>query len=142
MFELIKFRSMRADAEKNGAVWADEEDLRITRVGRWIRKWRLDEIPQMWNVLRGDMSLVGPRPERPEFVSQLEKLIPYYQIRHAIKPGITGWAQVNYKYGASVNDALEKLRYELFYMKNMSGLLDLHILLLTVRVMLFGQGAR
>ena len=142
VFELIKFRSMRADAEKNGAVWADEEDLRITRVGRWIRKWRLDEIPQMWNVLRGDMSLVGPRPERPEFVSQLEKLIPYYQIRHAIKPGITGWAQVNYKYGASVNDALEKLRYELFYMKNMSGLLDLHILLLTVRVMLFGQGAR
>lgn len=141
-FELLKFRSMKVDAEKNGAVWAGKNDERVTRVGRWIRKMRMDEIPQLWNVLRGDMSFIGPRPERPEFVQMLEKGLPYYSVRHAVKPGVTGWAQVNYPYGASVKDALEKLGYELFYMKNMSFLLDIHILLRTVRVVMFGSGAR
>ena len=141
-FEIIKFRSMRADAEPHGAVWAGEDDPRITRVGRIIRKTRIDEIPQMWNVLKGAMSFIGPRPERPEFVAQLSEEIPFYSLRHTVKPGITGWAQVNYKYGASKSDAVEKLRYELFYIKNLSPLLDMHILLKTVRVVLFGLGAR
>jgi len=141
-FDLIKFRSMRQDAETNGAVWAQENDPRVTRVGRIIRKLRIDELPQLWNVLNGDMSFVGPRPERPEFVKILKEEIPYYSLRHSMRPGITGWAQVNYRYGASKEDALEKLQYDLYYIKNMSMFLDFYILLRTVRVMLFGTGAR
>ncbi len=142
-FWLLKFRSMRHGAEDGtGAVWARPGDDRVTRVGRVIRLLRLDEIPQMWNVLKGEMSFIGPRPERPEFVKELKKKIPYYSFRHTIKPGITGWAQVNYSYGASEEDALEKLQYDLFYLKNMSALLDLHILLRTIRVVLFRQGSR
>jgi len=142
IFRLVKLRSMTVDAEANGAVWAKKEDPRVTRVGRIIRKLRIDEIPQMWNVLKGDMNFFGPRPERPEFVEMLKEKIPYYDLRHAVKPGITGWAQVNYPYGASVEDALEKLKYDLFYIKNLSPFLDFHILLRTVRVVLFGKGAR
>ena len=141
-FELIKFRSMGVNAEANGAVWAQENDPRVTRVGRIIRKVRIDELPQLWNVLAGDMSFVGPRPERPEFVSMLKNEVPYYSLRHSMRPGITGWAQVNYPYGASKEDAMEKLQYDLFYIKNMSVFMDLYILLQTVRVMLFGKGAR
>lgn len=142
VYELLKFRSMTQDAEASGAVWAQQNDPRISRVGRIMRKTRIDEIPQMWNVLKGDMSFVGPRPERPEFVSELGKEIPYYHFRHAVKPGITGWAQVNYRYGASKEDALEKLQYDLYYIKNFSLFLDLHIILRTIRVVLFGMGAR
>ncbi|OPY70879.1 MAG: UDP-N-acetylgalactosamine-undecaprenyl-phosphate N-acetylgalactosaminephosphotransferase [Syntrophorhabdaceae bacterium PtaU1.Bin034] len=142
VFELIKFRSMRPDAEANGAVWASAKDPRVTRVGAVIRKLRIDEIPQIWNVLKGDMSFIGPRPERPEFVETLQKKIPYYALRHSVKPGITGWAQVSYPYGASEEDALEKLQYDLYYIKNLSPFLDFHILLRTVKVVLFGKGAR
>lgn len=142
VFEIFKFRSMKDNAELNGAVWAEENDPRITRIGRIIRKLRVDEIPQIWNVLKGDMSFIGPRPERPEFVEKLNEEIPYYQLRHAIKPGITGWAQVNYRYGASKEDALEKLQYDIYYIKNMSAFLDLHILLRTLRVVFFQFGAR
>ena len=142
IFTLWKFRSMRQDAEENGAVWAVKNDDRVTRVGRWIRLLRIDEIPQLYNVLRGEMSLIGPRPERPEFVRELEKQIPYYNIRHAVRPGITGWAQVNYRYGASVKDARNKLEYDLYYIKNRSLLLDTKIILKTIGVVLFGQGAR
>jgi sugar transferase (PEP-CTERM system associated) len=141
-FELFKFRSMRMDAEENGAVWARVNDCRVTRVGKVIRLLRIDEIPQLWNVLRGDMSFVGPRPERPEFVRDLRREIPYYSLRHAVRPGITGWAQINYPYGASREDALEKLQYDLYYIKNMSMILDLYILLRTARVVLFASGAR
>jgi sugar transferase (PEP-CTERM system associated) len=140
---LLKFRSMLVNAEDGtGAVWAAPGDNRVTNVGRVIRLLRIDEIPQMWNVLKGEMSFIGPRPERPEFVKELEGKIPYYSLRHMIKPGITGWAQVNYPYGASEEDALEKLQYDLYYLKNMSALLDLHILLRTIRVVLFRQGSR
>jgi len=142
VFVLWKFRSMRQDAEQNGAVWAEEIDSRVTRVGKWIRLLRIDEIPQLYNVFRGEMSLIGPRPERPEFIQELEKQIPYYGIRHSVRPGITGWAQVNYRYGASVEDALRKLEYDLYYIKNMSLLLDFKIILKTIGVVLFGQGAR
>ena len=142
IFELIKFRSMRIDSEVNGAVWAEKNDPRVTRVGRLIRLLRFDEIPQFWNVLKGDMSLVGPRPERPEFVRELIEEIPYYSLRHAVAPGITGWAQVNYSYGASKEDALAKLEYDLYYIKNLSPLLDMLILARTVRTVLFGRGAR
>ena len=142
VFNLYKFRSMRIDAETNGAVWAKEHDLRVTRVGRFIRKCRLDEIPQLWNVLKGDMSLVGPRPERPEFEEELIREIPYFSLRHAVVPGITGWAQVNYPYGASMEDAVEKLQYDIYYIKNLSPFLDLLILGKTVRTVLFGRGAR
>ncbi len=142
VFEIIKFRSMVCDAEKNGAMWAVDEDSRITRVGRFLRKLRIDELPQLLNVIKGDMSLVGPRPERPEFVEELQKTIPFYFIRHVIKPGLTGWAQVNYKYGASKEDALEKLQYDLFYIKNMGFMLDIRVILKTIRVVLFGLGAR
>jgi sugar transferase (PEP-CTERM system associated) len=142
VFELVKFRSMTVDAEQNGAVWASKKDPRVTRVGRIIRKLRIDEVPQVWNVLKGDISFIGPRPERPEFVETLEKKIPYYGLRHSVKPGITGWAQVNYPYGASEEDALEKLQYDLFYIKNLSAFLDFHILLKTVRVVLSQKGAR
>lgn len=142
-FWLVKFRSMRRDAEAGtGVVWAKPGDDRVTKVGRLIRGLRIDEIPQMWNVLKGEMSFIGPRPERPEFVKELKGKIPYYSLRHTIKPGITGWAQVNYGYGASEEDALEKLQYDLYYLKNMSALLDLHILLRTIRVVLFRQGSR
>jgi len=142
-FELCKFRSMVADAEAGrGPTWAVANDSRVTRVGRVLRKYRLDEIPQMWNVLKGDMSFVGPRPERPEFVEELQKQIPYYSERHTVKPGITGWAQINYPYGASVEDALEKLKYDLFYIKNMSLLLDLLIIFQTIKIVLSRRGAR
>ena len=133
---------MSQDAEKNGAQWASKEDPRTTRVGRLIRLIRIDELPQIYNVFLGDMSLIGPRPERPEFVRQLEAEIPYYGIRHSVSPGITGWAQVNYHYGASVEDSLKKLEYDIFYIKKMSLLLDAKIVLKTIGVVLFGQGAR
>lgn len=141
-FEIFKFRSMRTDAEKNGAKWAQENDDRITRVGRFIRKTRIDEIPQAINILRGEMSFVGPRPERPEFVRMLETEIPHYHARHLIKPGITGWAQVKHEYTASVEGARDKLTYDLFYIKHFSLLLDLLIVLMTVRVALLGIGSR
>ena len=141
-FEIIKFRSMTVNAETDGAVWAQENDPRVTLVGKFIRKTRIDELPQLWNILRGDMTLIGPRPERPEFVEQLKKDIPYYSLRHAIKPGLTGWAQVNYRYGASTEDAMEKLQYDLYYIRHLSFRLDLRIFFRTIRVMLFGIGAR
>lgn len=141
-FELIKFRSMKIDAEKNGAVWAMKNDPRVTRVGKVIRLLRIDELPQLWNVLKGEMSFVGPRPERPEFVESLKKEIPFYSLRHSIRPGITGWAQVNYPYGATVKDALAKLEYDLYYIKNMILPLDMIIIAKTIRTVLFGKGAR
>lgn len=141
-FTVLKFRSMTVDAEKHGAVWAQKGDTRVTKVGKFIRKVRIDELPQLWNVLRGDMSLIGPRPERMEFVRELEKVIPYFYVRHTVKPGVTGWAQVCYPYGASVEDARYKLEYDLYYIKNMSPLLDLKIVLKTVGVILFPKGAR
>ena len=141
-FTAWKFRSMTQNAEENGAIWATEEDPRTTRVGRMIRMFRIDELPQIYNVFMGHMSLIGPRPERPEFVKQLEEKIPYYGIRHVVRPGITGWAQINYPYGASVADALRKLEYDIFYIKNMSLLLDAKIVLKTIAVVIFGQGAR
>jgi sugar transferase (PEP-CTERM system associated) len=142
-FDVIKFRSMRTDAEASGeAVWASQNDPRVTRVGAFIRKTRIDELPQLFNVLRGDMSFVGPRPERPMFVEELKCRIPFYEQRHRVKPGITGWAQLCYPYGASVQDAKEKLQYDLYYLKNHSLLLDLIILLQTVEVVLVGEGAR
>lgn len=141
-FTLYKFRSMRTDAEKGTPIWARNDDDRVTLVGRVIRKTRLDELPQLWNVLRGDMSFVGPRPERPFFVEQLAAQIPFYQQRHAVKPGITGWAQVKYRYGASVEDAMEKLRYDLYYIKNLSTGFDLTIMFDTVKVILFRKGAQ
>jgi len=139
-FTLFKFRSMRQDAEKDGPVWAQEQDSRITRVGAFIRKTRLDEIPQVFNVLRGDMSFIGPRPERPYFVDLLKSKIRFYELRHYVKPGITGWAQVMYRYGASVEDAYQKLQYDLYYAKNVSLRLDLLILLKTVKVVIAGEG--
>jgi sugar transferase (PEP-CTERM system associated) len=143
IFTCYKLRTMRPDAEAaTGPVWAGEDDPRITPIGRILRKLRLDEIPQLWNVVKGDMALVGPRPERPEFVESLSKAIPYYTLRHAIRPGITGWAQVNYKYGSSVEDAKEKLKYDLFYIKNMSFGLDLTTLLYTTKVVFLGRGAQ
>ena len=142
-FEIYKFRSMHVDAEaKLGPVWAGENDDRATFVGKFIRKARIDELPQLFNVFRGDMSFVGPRPERPFFVNELKKEIPYYEVRNVVKPGITGWTQVKYPYGATVDDAKEKLQYDIFYIKNMSPVLDLIIVLLTVRIILFGRGAR
>jgi sugar transferase (PEP-CTERM system associated) len=142
-FVIYKFRTMEVNAERNtGAVWARENDKRVTRVGKLLRKTRLDEIPQLFNVLKGDMSFIGPRPERPEFVGQLKEIIPYYSERHFIKPGITGWAQIKYPYGASVKDAIEKLRYDLYYIKHFSLFLDLLIVLETVKVVLFGRGGR
>jgi len=143
VFTIWKFRSMVDNAEfGSGPLWATDNDSRVTRVGRVLRKFRLDEIPQMWSVLKGDMSFVGPRPERPEFVAQLARIIPYYSQRHGVKPGITGWAQVSYGYGASVQDAIEKLKYDLFYIKNMSLVLDLVILWKTVKIVLLKSGAR
>ncbi|WP_448663206.1 TIGR03013 family XrtA/PEP-CTERM system glycosyltransferase [Sphingomonas sp. CJ20] len=142
-FDVIKLRSMRQDAEVAGqAVWAEKNDPRITRIGRVIRKLRIDELPQCWTVLKGEMSFVGPRPERPQFVEDLEQKLPYYAERHMVKPGITGWAQVNYPYGASIEDSRQKLEYDLFYAKNYSPFLDILILLQTLRVILFPEGAR
>jgi sugar transferase (PEP-CTERM system associated) len=142
-FEILKIRSMREDAEVGGvAVWAQKDDPRITRVGSIIRKLRIDELPQAWTVLSGQMSLVGPRPERPQFVADLEARLPYYAERHVVKPGITGWAQINYPYGASIEDARQKLEYDLYYAKNYTPFLDLLILLQTVRVVLWPEGAR
>lgn len=142
-YDIFKIRSMRTDAEAAGkAVWASENDPRVTRVGRIIRKLRIDELPQTWCVLKGDMSFVGPRPERPSFVEELETKLPYYAERHMVKPGLTGWAQINYPYGASVEDARVKLEYDLYYAKNYSPFLDLLILLQTVRVVLWPEGAR
>lgn len=142
-FTIFKFRSMRADAEQDGKPrWAQANDDRTTRVGRFIRKTRIDELPQIFNVFMGDMSFVGPRPERPYFVAELNQQIPYYGVRHTIKPGITGWAQVRHEYGASVEDAIEKLQYDLYYVKNHSLFLDLMILFQTVQVVLWGKGAR
>ena len=142
-FDVIKLRSMRQDAEVNGkAVWAEKDDPRITRIGRIIRKTRIDELPQCWSVLKGEMSFVGPRPERPQFVEDLETKLPYYAERHMVKPGITGWAQINYPYGASIEDSRQKLEYDLYYAKNYSPFLDVLILLQTIRVVLFPEGAR
>ena len=142
LFTLCKFRSMRTDAEQGTPIWAKDKDDRVTRVGRFIRLSRLDELPQFWNVLRGDMSFVGPRPERQFFVEQLETVIPFYAARHAVKPGVTGWAQVKYRYGSSVEDALEKLRYDLYYIKHRSLVFDLTILLDTVKVIIARKGAQ
>jgi sugar transferase (PEP-CTERM system associated) len=142
LFTLCKFRSMRSDAEKGTPIWAQTNDNRVTRVGRFIRLTRLDELPQLLNVLRGDMSFVGPRPERPYFVQQLTAQIPFYAERHAVKPGVTGWAQVRYRYGASVEDAMEKLRYDLYYIKNLSIAFDLTIVIDTVKVIVCAKGAQ
>ena len=141
-FQILKFRSMCQNAEEEGAVWALPRDPRITRVGAFIRKSRIDELPQLFNVLRGDMSFVGPRPERPEFVDELAKSLSFYRSRHAVKPGITGWAQLCYPYGASDHDSLEKLQYDLFYVKHRSLIFDFAIVLQTVEVVLWGKGAR
>jgi sugar transferase (PEP-CTERM system associated) len=142
-FTCLKFRSMGKDAEKNGvAVWAKTNDVRITRVGQFIRKTRIDELPQLFNVLRGDMSLVGPRPERPTFVEQLKNEVPFYDIRHTVKPGLTGWAQVRFSYGASIEDSRRKLQFDLYYVKNHSLFLDMLTLFETVRVVLFREGSR
>jgi sugar transferase (PEP-CTERM system associated) len=142
-FQLVKFRSMRTDAERDGvARWASQNDDRVTRVGRTIRKVRLDELPQLWNVLKGEMSLIGPRPERPQFVADLATKIDYYNLRHCLKPGLAGWAQLRYPYGASEDDAEEKLKYDLYYVKNHNLLFDLLILIQTVEVVLFRRGAR
>ncbi|MGQ2940839.1 MAG: TIGR03013 family XrtA/PEP-CTERM system glycosyltransferase [Blastomonas fulva] len=141
-FEIIKLRSMRIDAEVDGAQWAQKNDPRVTRLGRFIRKVRIDELPQAWSVLKGDMSFVGPRPERPEFVASLETQMRYYNERHMVKPGITGWAQINYPYGASVEDSRHKLEYDLYYAKNYTPFLDLLIILQTLRVVLWPDGAR
>jgi sugar transferase (PEP-CTERM system associated) len=142
VFDVLKFRSMRLDAEKDGAVYATRNDPRVTRFGTIMRKTRIDELPQLLNVLSGEMSFVGPRPERPEFVGDLEQKIPYYRERHTVKPGITGWAQLCYPYGSSEKDTIEKLQYDLYYVKNRSLLFDLVILVQTVEVVLWGKGAR
>jgi exopolysaccharide biosynthesis polyprenyl glycosylphosphotransferase len=141
-FEVLKFRSMRTDAEKDGAQWATINDSRVTGIGKHLRKFRLDELPQFWNVLRGDMSFVGPRPERAVFIAELRKHIPYYDERHSVRPGLTGWAQVQYPYGASVEDAYRKLEYDLFYLKNMSVLFDFAIVFQTIRTVLTAKYGR
>src|SRR5580704_3147300 len=143
VFDCLKFRTMRADAEADsGPTWASDEDPRITTIGKFLRRSRLDEIPQIWNVLRGDMGFVGPRPERPEFVSELSEQIPYYNVRHAVRPGITGWAQINYGYGSSVEESKEKLRFDLYYIRNVSVSLDLLIVFYSVRAVIIGRGVR
>jgi sugar transferase (PEP-CTERM system associated) len=143
VFTLYKFRSMYRDAEaSSGAVWAKRDDPRVTPVGRWLRRLRLDETPQLFNVLKGEMSIVGPRPERPEFVAELAERIPYYRQRHCVKPGITGWAQINLQYGDTVEDTITKLEYDLFYIKNLAPALDLFIMFHTAKVMLLWRGAR
>lgn len=140
LFNIIKFRSMRPDAEKDGAKWATKNDDRVTRIGHFIRKYRIDELPQLFNVFKGEMSFIGPRPERPEFVEKLVREVPYYNQRHNVKPGLAGWAQLNYPYGASVEDSMEKLKFDLYYVKHQSMLLDILILIRTVEIVLFGKG--
>lgn len=140
LFNILKFRSMGVNAEANGAQYASKNDHRVTRVGKYIRKYRIDELPQLLNVMKGEMGFVGPRPERPEFVSELEKAIPYYSQRHNVKPGLTGWAQLKYPYGATAEDSMEKLKFDLYYIKHRSLLLDLVILIRTVEIVLFGKG--
>ncbi|TKB46623.1 TIGR03013 family XrtA/PEP-CTERM system glycosyltransferase [Thalassotalea mangrovi] len=140
VFKIVKFRSMRTDAERHGIKWSSEEDDRVTRVGRFIRKYRIDELPQIYNVINGDMGFVGPRPERPEFVEYLQQVIPYYYERHNVKSGLTGWAQLKYPYGSSDEDALEKLKYDLYYIKHRSFFMDLLILIQTAEVVLLGKG--
>lgn len=140
LFNIIKFRSMRPDAEKTGAKWAAKNDNRVTRIGQFIRKYRIDELPQLLNVFKGEMAFIGPRPERPQFVEQLIREIPYYNQRHNVKPGLAGWAQLNYPYGASVEDSMEKLKFDLYYVKHQSLMLDILILIRTVEVVLFGKG--
>ena len=142
VFDLIKLRSMTVDAEKDGAQFAQKDDPRVTRIGKFIRKVRIDELPQVWTVLKGQMSFVGPRPERPQFVADLDDKLPYYAERHMVKPGITGWAQINYPYGANLEDSRHKLEYDLYYAKNYTPFLDLLILLQTIRVVLWSEGAR
>jgi exopolysaccharide biosynthesis polyprenyl glycosylphosphotransferase len=143
LFKVVKFRTMRVDAEfATGPQWAGDNDPRVTRVGRFLRTSRLDEIPQLWCVLKGDMAFVGPRPERPEFIEMLSKEIPYYPVRHMVRPGITGWAQIKYKYGSTIEDAREKLQYDLFYIKNASLGLDLLIVFQTVKTVLLRRGAQ
>lgn len=143
LFTLYKFRSMYADAEaKTGAVWASKDDPRVTPLGRWLRKLRIDELPQLWNVLRGEMAVVGPRPERPEFVKVLSEKIPYYRQRHCLRPGITGWAQINYRYGETLEDTIVKLEYDLYYIKHISASLDLYIIFHTLKTMLRSRGAQ
>jgi lipopolysaccharide/colanic/teichoic acid biosynthesis glycosyltransferase len=139
-FTIYKFRSMVTDAEKDGAQWASEKDPRITKVGSFIRATRLDELPQLFNVLRGDMSIVGPRPERPEFITELSQKIPHYHLRHLVRPGLTGWAQVRYRYGSSFEDAAIKLTFDLYYVKNISMILDIKIALKTILTVLSRQG--
>jgi len=142
-FHVLKFRSMYVDAEaRTGAVWASKNDPRITPVGRYLRKFRIDELPQFWNVLRGDMSFVGPRPERPEFVQALSEKIPFYRQRHCVRPGITGWAQINHKYGDTVEDTITKLEFDLYYIKNISFALDVYIILNTLKTVMLGRGAQ
>jgi sugar transferase (PEP-CTERM system associated) len=141
-FIIWKFRSMRQDAESQGPRWATLEDPRVSRIGRWLRKWRIDELPQLINVFMGDMSLVGPRPERPVFVQELRNTIPYYDLRHTVRPGLTGWAQIRFRYGASSEDAHVKLQYDLYYVKNFSLAFDMRILMETIRVVAQGLGAR
>ncbi len=142
-FTLYKFRSMRTDAEaKTGAVWATRDDPRVTPIGKWLRRLRLDELPQLFNVVRGEMSIVGPRPERPEFVRTLSEQIPFYRQRHCVRPGVTGWAQINYKYGETLEDTIVKLEYDLYYIKNLSPSLDAYILFHTLKVMLFSQSGQ
>jgi lipopolysaccharide/colanic/teichoic acid biosynthesis glycosyltransferase len=142
LFTLWKFRSMRQDAESaSGAVWAAQDDPRVTRVGRLMRRTRLDELPQLYNIFVGDMSLVGPRPERPKFVEQLTASIPYYGLRHSVKPGITGWAQIHYNYASSIEQTTEKLQYDLFYIKNMSLLLDTLVIFETIKTVLVKRGS-
>ena len=139
-FKIFKFRSMRTDSEKDGPKWASEHDDRITKFGNIMRKTRIDELPQLYNVIVGQMSFVGPRPERQFFINTLEKEIPYYNLRHIVKPGLTGWAQVKYPYGASIEDSYRKLQYDLYYIKNYSLILDVLIILDTVKIVLFGKG--
>tara|TARA_Y100000310_G_scaffold126785_1_gene125790 strand:- start:3003 stop:4412 length:1410 start_codon:yes stop_codon:yes gene_type:complete len=139
-FEIIKFRSMGKNAEANGAQWASKDDMRVTRVGHYLRKYRIDELPQLFNVLKGEMCFVGPRPERPEFVEKLAEQIPFFHYRHCVKPGLTGWAQINYPYGDSINCSFEKLKFDLYYVKHRSFLLDMYSLLRTVEIVLFGKG--
>jgi exopolysaccharide biosynthesis polyprenyl glycosylphosphotransferase len=141
-FSVMKFRTMAQDAEANGAKWATKDDPRITRLGKFMRKTRLDEIPQLWNVLRGEMGFVGPRPERPEFVKWLDTEIPFYELRHIIRPGITGWAQVRYRYGASLEETKRKLEYDLYYVKHLSIGLDLLIMFETVKTIILRRGAQ
>ncbi|TDT67862.1 exopolysaccharide biosynthesis polyprenyl glycosylphosphotransferase [Hypnocyclicus thermotrophus] len=139
-FKIVKFRSMTVDAEKNGPQWAQKKDNRVTKFGKFMRKTRIDELPQLWNVIKGEMSFIGPRPERKYFIDILEKEIPYYNVRHSVKPGLTGWAQVKYPYGASVEDALRKLEYDLFYIKHQNFIFDIIIIFKTVKTVVFGKG--